>query len=112
MKLTTILSALAALALSGMPEAKAEVTPASQVVAAFAISQCAMEYGQSREMAYTIFEGATANLSDTVAMNVMSQPGFTSRVTNSIKESGGCKALTDMLHRRVTAELKRRGVDE
>ena len=112
MKLTTILSALAALALSGMPEAKAEVSPASHVTAAFAISICAMEYGHTRDQGWMIFENSTAGLNPTVVKNVMDNPGFKSRVKNHIEESGGCKALTDMLHRRVTAELKRRGVDE
>lgn len=99
-----------ALALGSTPQAKAEVTPAEHVVAAMAISRCAMEYGHTEEQGRMIFATSVSRLNPDAVINIMKNPTFNPRVANHIDAAGGCKVITDVLYEAVDEELKSRGV--
>ena len=71
MNFKTILAPAVALtmALVNPLQAKAEVTPADQVTAAFSIGICLVEHGRTQDTAQTIFEAGVSKLPEQQVIN-------------------------------------------
>ena len=99
-----------AMALGGPTPAKTEVTPAEQVVAAYSISKCAMEYGHDYEMGKTLFVIGVKDLTSRAVKNIMANPSFHPRVANYIEADGGCGPIFNMLRQAATDQAEKMGL--
>ena len=112
MNFKTILAPAVALtmALVNPLQAKAEVTPAQQVVASMGFTVCLMEYGRTQDQAQAVFEAGVSRFPKQQVMNILNHSEFHGRLKNHIQASGGCGAMVNMVEEAAAKELRIRGI--